>query len=129
MIGKYFDGLFQELFISRAVSSFNILRCEKGDDDGYIRLKCILLNGDILEFAEYVQVRRNKINIETYNFHWQTAKGKLIKRWDNVGHHKEIDTCPDHLHITEGQVISSSPMNLKKVITEIEKTLTIKDEM
>ena len=46
-----------------------------GDEDGYIRVKCTLPNDDILEFAEYIQVLKNKILIETYSFHWQTADG------------------------------------------------------
>jgi len=106
-----------------------VLKRADGEEDGYIRIKCSLLNGDILEFAEYIQIRKNKIYIETYNFHWQAADGKLIKRWDNVEHHKDVDTYPCHLHLPEGRVISSTPMSLKKVLTEIEKTLAIEDEL
>ena len=91
-------------------------------------MKCTLLNDDILEFAEYVEVHENEIRSETYSFHWQSADGELIKRWDNVRHHREVDTFPDHLHLPDGQVISSPSMSLKKVLQEIEKALPIKDE-
>ncbi len=128
MVGDYLDGLIQELFVSSAIASFKVLRREVGEDDGYFRIKCKLANGDILEFAEYVQIRKNKIYTETYSFHWQSAEGKLIKRWDNVGHHKEVDTHPHHLHLPDGAVISSRLMNLKRVLTDIEKTMNLESE-
>ncbi len=123
MIEDYFDGLIQELFINFAISSFKVLRRETGEDDGYIRIKCKLTNNDILEFAEYVQVRKDKIYLETYSFHWQDAKGNLIKRWDNVPHHKKLDTFPHHIHLLKSRTINSNPMTLKNVLREIEKVL------
>lgn len=125
MIEDYIQGILQELFVRPVVSSFKILKIEVGDEDGYIRVKCILSNSDILEFAEYLQVRKNKIYIETYSFHWQTADGRLVKRWDNVEHHKKIDTFPYHIHLSNGKVIGSGLMTLKKVLTDIEKTIPL----
>ncbi len=65
----------QDLSVIRAVSSFRVLRTEVGDEDGYVRIKCKLSNGDVLEFAQYVIIRNRKIHVETYSFHWQTADG------------------------------------------------------
>ena len=123
MLESYLDGILQELFISPVISSFKVLRQEVGDEDGYIRMKCTLSNGDILEFAEYLMVCKNTIHIETYSFHWQSANERLVKRWDNVEHHTEIDTFPYHIHLSDGTVVSSVPMNLKKVLAEIEKII------
>lgn len=128
MIEDYIDDIIQELFISPVVSSFKVLKREIGDEEGYIRVKCTLLNGDILEFAEYLQIRKNKIHIETFSFHWQTADRRLVKRWDNVEHHREIDTFPYHIHLANGKVIGSTPMNLKKVLIELEKTISLDTE-
>lgn len=128
MVETYLDDLTQELLVSHVVPSFKVLKRVFSDEDGYIRVKCSLVNGDTLEFAEYVQVRKSKISIETYSFHWQTADGKLIRRWDNVQHHKNVDTYPHHLHIPDGRAISSEPMNLKKVLTTIEKIIGLKNE-
>jgi hypothetical protein len=129
MIRNYLDDLLQEILISHAVTSFKVLRTETSEDDGYIRIKCILVNNDILEFAEYVQIHKSKIHSETYSFHWQSADGKLIKRWDNVRHHKHVDTFPYHVHLSDGQVINSLPMTLTKVIQEIETKLLYKDDI
>ncbi len=48
-------------------------------------------------------------------------KGQLIKRWDNVTHHSELDTFPHHIHFPTGEVSGSVPVNLKRVLKEIEK--------
>lgn len=70
-------------------------------------------------------LKRENVNVETYSYHWQKANGSLIKRWDNVVHHKEIETFPHHLHLADNKVIKSPYMTLKKVLAEIGKTLTI----
>ena len=123
MMEDYFNDIVESLVVSLAVSSFYILRKELAEEDGYIRIKCNLTNGDILEFAEYIVVRKNKASIETYSYHWQDKAGGLLKRWDNVAHHKEVKTFPHHLHLPVEKVVGSTDMNLKKVLTEIEKSL------
>ncbi len=123
MIEPYLEGIYQELFLSRVVTSFKVLRRETGDEDGYVRIRCSLLNGQILEFAEYVIARKRKIHIGTYSYHWQDIDGNLIKRWDNVPHHKAVETFPHHLHLSDGEVTMSSPMTLKKVLAVIEEAI------
>jgi len=94
MLENYLDGVIHDLVVNHVVSSFKMLKREVGEDDGYIRVKCNLSNGDILEFAEYIRVIKNMIRHETYSFHWRSADGKLVKRWDNVKHHKDVGTYP-----------------------------------
>jgi len=123
MIEAYFEEMLLDLFISAAVSSFRVLRRETSDEEGYIRIKCFLSNGDTLEFSEYVELKGNGVHIVTYTYHWQTAKGPLVTRWDNVEHHKKVKTFPHHLHLSDDTVLDSSPMNLKKVLYYIEKQI------
>ena len=120
MVETYIQNMIQVLSVSRAVSSFRVLRTEVGDEDGYFRIKCKLSNGDVLEFAQYFIIRNRKIYVETYSFHWQTADG-------NVAHHKDVDTFPNHLHLPD-KVVGSSPMSLKKILVDIEKTLPLNDK-
>ncbi len=124
MIENYLDGLIQQLFVSPCVINFKVLRRVIGEEEGYIRVKCHLLNRDILEFAEYVQLRGNMIYQATYSFHWQTSRGKLVKRWDNVRHHIGLETFPHHLHLADDEVVDSEPMNLTTVLADIEKSDT-----
>lgn len=46
----------------------------------------------------------------------------MIFRYDNVQHHGEIRTFPDHKHI-DNEVIESSEPHLENILTEIEKKM------
>lgn len=123
MIESYLDTIIQELSTNPIISAFKIIRKVIGEEDGYIRVKCSLSNGDTLEFAEYVEVIGEKVYIATYSYHWQDSKGNVVKRWDNVGHHKELNTFPYHVHLPEGEVSGTTSMTLNKVLEAIEKVL------
>jgi hypothetical protein len=59
-----------------------------------------------------------------YAFHWQTAEGDCLIRWDNAPHHQDIDTFPYHRHLgTNLRLEASSPMNLAKVLTIIRDSM------
>ncbi len=47
----------------------------------------------------------------------------MIFRYDNVPHHSEIKSFPDHKHII-GRVISCKAPTLKEVLMEISGVLT-----
>ena len=123
MIETYLEGIIQELSTSPVISAFKVIRQAIGEEDGYIRMKCYLSNGDVLEFAEYVEIIKGKVCIATYSYHWQDAKGNVINRWDNVGHHKELKIFPFHVHLPTGEVSGTILMTLSKVLMEIEKVL------
>jgi hypothetical protein len=123
MVEDYIESIIQELLISRVVTSFKTLKREDGDEDGYVRIKCSLSNGDTLEFAEFFHIKKGKVFIETYSYHWQSSDSSLLKRWDNVAHHKAVETFPHHLHLSDSEVTMSSPMTLKKVLAVIEKAI------
>lgn len=43
-----------------------------------------------------------------YAYHWQDKYGKLLVRWDNAGHWKNISTFPHHKHLKAVQNIEDS---------------------
>jgi len=52
-----------------------------------------------------------------YSFHWQDAAGKLLKRWDNAAHHRELSTHPNHLHDgAEANVRVHGPINAEEIL-------------
>ena len=75
--------------------------------------RIVFYNGDILEFTESITPDRFR-----YRYHYMTASRGLIFRYDNVPHHSEISTFPDHKHFPD-KIVESSPVNLKKVVEEI----------
>ncbi len=123
MIDTYIENILLRLSISPIIQSFKILKQREADDEGYIRVKCFLFNGDVLEFSEYLIVEQNLLIVKSYNFHWQKSDGTLIMRWDNVEHHQEIKTFPHHVHVGEERVSDSEAVNFEKVITLIEQKL------
>ncbi|MFH0904891.1 MAG: DUF6516 family protein [Methanobacteriota archaeon] len=54
-----------------------------------------------------------------YSYHWQ-KNDRLIRRWDNAPHHKNLPNFPHHVH-NKRNVISGEDMNLADVLTYIEK--------
>jgi hypothetical protein len=123
MIEDYFQDLIGRLFVSPAVFSVRIVKRFVQEEEGTIRIKCRLRKAHKLEFAEYVQSHAGKIVVIAYNYHWQDHRNRLLKRWDNVPHHKEIVTFPHHLHLSETEVVSSGPTNLRDVLRQIEGNL------
>lgn len=121
MVLRYQEGILQDLLASPAILSFSVLRQESGQDSGFLRVKCILADRGVLELSEYVEARATRTHVETYSYHWQDALGQLVKRWDNVPHHREVATFPHHLHLANGEVVESPAANLKQVLEEIEK--------
>jgi len=126
MIEDYFRKLFQALIVSPAVTSFRTAKQRIQEEDGYIRIKCRLARGQRLEFAEYVQLRGRAVAVITYNYHWQDSHGMLLKRGDNVPHHKHLDSFPHHAHTSETEVISAGPATLEDVLKEIEDRLELR---
>jgi len=75
--------------------------------------KIVFYNGSILEFTESITPERFK-----YRYHYMNPQRDLIFRYDNVPHHREIATFPDHKHYPN-TVIESQSVDLRQVIEEI----------
>jgi hypothetical protein len=82
---------------------------------GYLKGKLELIDGSLLYFIEYVEIKDNTADRLKYKYQWQSENSELIMRWDNVPHHKEIDTFPYHVHNDKG-VNSSPKIDLKTAI-------------
>ena len=72
--------------------------------------RIVFYNGDILEFNESIIPGRYR-----YRYQYMKVDGNLIFRYDNVPHHPEISTFPDHKHYSD-KIIESGPVNLKEVV-------------
>lgn len=60
-----------------------------------------------------------------YSYHWQDAQGRLISRWDNSPHHRELSTFPHHRHLPE-EVATSRERTIKDVLVVIKTTIQVK---
>jgi len=106
MISDYFDFLKKVANKNPDVVKFRLIKEFIGVNKGFIRFALELRDGTELHIFEYVDSGLNKID---YSYHWQNKEKKLIKRWDNAPHHKEIETFPHHLHNGEDIISSAEP--------------------
>ena len=106
MLSDYFDFLKKIAIQNPDVLKFRQIKEFIGVTRGYIRFALELRDGTELHIFEYVDSSLHKIE---YSYHWQNNEKKLIKRWDNAPHHKEIETFPHHLHNGEHVMSSAEP--------------------
>jgi hypothetical protein len=59
-----------------------------------------------------------------YAYHYQTANGELIFRYDNTAHHQSVSTFPHHKHLQSGTIASTDMPSLELVLREIEALIS-----
>jgi hypothetical protein len=123
-IESYMNEIEMLFIYSPAILQYLIREKQYTYNEGYIRIKANLFNSDIFEAFEFVSMVRGKIDILSYRLQWQSSDAKLIKRWDNAEHHKEISTFPNHVHDgASNQVLESDAMSIQKALNIIGKQI------
>lgn len=124
LISGHFDEIEARLVSSPAVVSYQIIRREVASVDGKFRLKAVLNDGGLAELFEYVAESGGRIHLLKYSFHWQSATGQIVRRWDNTPHHMHLASAPHHIHESDGSVreVIQVP-DASFVISEIETAL------
>jgi hypothetical protein len=104
----------------KIVKTYEIIKFEQINDSYLFKCKISLIDDTDLFVLE--SLRNGEIN---YSYHWQDHNMKLITRWDNAPHHKEIGTYPHHLH--DPDLKPSNKVNLEELLTLIEKKIQSKN--
>ena len=118
--GDYLAYIKALIVSNSRVSRWTVLREEVQGDMGLFRYRLNLKDNSLLEMFELFRVVNQRLEVEKYSFHWQDAKGNLLKRWDNATHHPEISTTPHHIHDgSEENVQFHGPINAEEVFTII----------
>lgn len=97
----------------------NIHPENRGDVALYIKGEIIFIDRSEFHFKEYF-IAIPSLKKLAYSYHYQNQNKKLIFRYDNADHYREIETHPYHKHI-DNAVLCSENMELKKVLDEIIK--------
>jgi hypothetical protein len=84
----------------------------------YIHGVLTLVGGFELHLAEYV-ITEPDFQRSKYRYHLQRAGGALVSRWDNVPHHRDVSTFPDHRHNANGSVHPATQMDVFQVLTAV----------
>ena len=121
----YLREIESALLTSPVVRSYEIVRSWANTDDGYIRVRCWLTNGDFLELAEYFLVTGSTIETVDYRHQWMDgSQTTLHMRWDNTPHHPEVPNFPFHVHLgTEEEVQPDRPRSVLDILAYIESRL------
>lgn len=119
MIEQYFQSLLELLVSLPYVVSPDINLEKRGELVGFIRGEVEFSDGSTLFFRELIDLRLPLQKV-MYAYHYQTAEGKFIFRYDNTAHHKAVPTFPYHKHLMGGEVTSSDIPSLEKILREIE---------
>jgi hypothetical protein len=118
----YLAEIEMALVASPIVAEYRLVRSWANTDDGYIRVRATLSNGDFLEAAEYFVIQEEQIVVVDYRHQWMDATRTVLRRrWDNTPHHPELDSFPHHCHVgDESHVVPGEPVGLIQVLALIE---------
>ena len=95
------------------VKSYEVLEHKTWQNGSYIKLSASFKDSSMLYIREYVSPDER-----IYSFHWQDKMKKLICRWDNSPHHKEIITFPHHKHVGK-ETMPSREITLEDILESI----------
>ncbi|MDI9546619.1 MAG: DUF6516 family protein [Chloroflexota bacterium] len=122
---EYLDLVKERLLTDPIVARFQIRRERTTVVDGHIRVRAILSDGSLLEFSEYVQrTQHGSMQVIVYSYHWESANGDLIRRWDNTPHYPDLPSFPHHVHDGQtGTTQPGRPMDIFAALDQISQLL------
>jgi len=114
---EYVESVKERLSTDSIVTRFDITREFSNLDEGFIRARVNLINGDWLDFSELVRLS-GTLELISYRYQWLDKDKNPIRRWDNTPHFPQLKNAPHHVHVGE-QVFPGSPVNIFLVLNEI----------
>ena len=121
----YLNQIILALISSPVIHSYEIVRAKANSNDGYLRLRAILHQGDFLELVEYFASIQEQMITLDYRHQWMSGdKTTLRRRWDSTPHHAGLPNFPHHIHVeSETNIISGEPMSILQLLIYLENTL------
>lgn len=109
------QGIVSSLKESELFISIDVIELIDEESVKLLKVKAQREDGSVLYITEL-----HTPNFQKYSYHWQDDKGKLIIRWDNKPHWKNLKTFPYHKHIND-QVSPSQRIDIQEVIEIIKR--------
>lgn len=104
---------------SGVVKKYDILAFEVFEGGFYIKISASLIDDTELYIREY-----SDVDERNYSYHWQAPNGQLLMRWDNAGHHRQIETFPHHLH-QGNNILPSYHISCEEILKDIKNKIAI----
>ncbi|MBU0512486.1 MAG: hypothetical protein KJ638_12400 [Chloroflexi bacterium] len=121
-IEAYFREIPRTLEIYPGIRLSNVTYDKRGAHADFIRGELVFVDDSVLHIREFVDVE-STVERLMYAYQYMDADRQLIFRYDNSGHHRNLDlpTYPHHKHEgSQSNVIASSAPILAEVLAEIE---------
>jgi hypothetical protein len=121
-IEAYFQQLRDLVDACPVVQSSSITYDKRGTHEGFIRGEIYFVDASVLYLREFVDVETDVERL-LYVYQYMDARQQLWFRYDNTGHHKQLNlpTYPHHKHEgSDKQIVPLSAPDLAAILGEIE---------
>ncbi len=124
-VSDYLAAVELALISSPAIAEYRVVRSWANTDDGYLRVRAKLTNGDFLEAAEYFELQVDEVVTVDYRYQWMDSEQQqLQRRWDNTPDHPELENFPHHIHIgSEENVVPGQKLSMIALLKILEQEL------
>lgn len=126
-VETYFRQVSNTIEACPIVHAFDVTYDKRSTYEGFIRGEIFFIDDSLLHIREFVDTESSPERL-TYVYQYMSPTQDLIFRYDNTGHHRQLDlsTYPHHKHEKcEERVVASSAPELPAVLTEIETLIQI----
>ena len=120
---EYFAQLLEITRNNSWVRNEELTFREIDEKEGYIRGTLALHGGYMLHVAEYVQIIQGHPECIKYRYQLQDKKDNFLARWDNAPHYETISTYPHHKHCRNEKIVSSPPMDIFLILSNLDDIL------
>jgi len=85
----------------------------------FIKGSLIFMDLSFLGFSIYVLQKGKKVIFDKYRFQYMDYNKKVVFRYDNAPHYKNISTYPLHKHLQDGMIVESTVPQFHEILEEI----------
>jgi hypothetical protein len=124
-IEAYFRQIRKAIDACPVIQAFNLTYDKRSTYEGFVRGEVYFVDGSVLHVREFVDVEVTSDRL-TYVYHYMDSTQQLVFRYDNTGHHRQLDlsTYPHHKHDGREDKVTTSPApDLSAVLNEIEELI------
>jgi hypothetical protein len=118
-IAGYFRYVSGILALSPAVKSQDVHTEKRTPTEGFLRGDVLIKDGSRLHLRELVTTEPSVQRV-SYTYHYQSADGMMVFRYDDTDHFPKLPSAPHHKHTGEKDVIAANAPDLQSVLNEIE---------
>lgn len=102
------------------VTTYSLSATQLSPETGYVEGEVRFVDGSRLVFFEFLRrAAAGGWGRDKYRYQFMDDNNRLLFRYDNAPHHREVETFPHHKHVPSG-VTYSSALGLAEVLIEAE---------